>query len=137
MRTFSLPEVHNNPIFGGAESLCNQSSPMQWNKRYTPDFTFAANPTPGLGEKEEILETTEEHILPPWHVILYNDDVHTFDEVIIQLIKATGCSLTRAEELTWEVHLSGKATVYEGTIDECLRVSSILQEIQLITEIRG
>ncbi|MCX7984024.1 MAG: ATP-dependent Clp protease adaptor ClpS [Bacteroidetes bacterium] len=71
----------------------------------------------------------------PATVILFNDNVHTFDEVIHQLIKALGCSTAKAEELTWQVHTNGKAAVYEGPMNECLRVSSILEEIALHTQI--
>ena len=41
----------------------------------------------------------------------------------------------RAEALTWEVHNSGKAMVYEGPMSECLRVSQVLEEIALHTQI--
>ncbi|MCS7000356.1 MAG: ATP-dependent Clp protease adaptor ClpS [Bacteroidota bacterium] len=71
----------------------------------------------------------------PAKCILYNDDWHTFDEVIAQLVKATGCSVEEAESLTWEVHTRGKAAVYEGPLSDCLRVSSILEEIALHTSI--
>jgi ATP-dependent Clp protease adapter protein ClpS len=71
----------------------------------------------------------------PAKVILFNDEVHTFDEVIGQIIKATGCNRERAEALTWEVHNSGKAMVYEGPMSECLRVSQVLEEIALHTQI--
>ena len=84
--------------------------------------------------EEEIEET---HLDTPWRVILYNDDIHTFDEVVLQLMKATGCSLSRARSLTFEAHTNGKAAVYEGTMDACLRVQGILREIQLVTEIQG
>lgn len=68
-------------------------------------------------------------------VILFNDDFHTFDEVTTQIIKAVACSYERAEELTWEVHNRGKACVYEGELEDCLRVSSVLEEIALHTQI--
>lgn len=68
-------------------------------------------------------------------VILFNDEWHTFDEVINQLIKAINCSKSRAEELTWEVHNKGKSCVYEGDLSDCLRVSSVLEEIALHTHI--
>jgi ATP-dependent Clp protease adapter protein ClpS len=71
----------------------------------------------------------------PAKVILYNDEVHTFDDVIDQLIKATGCASTQAEAWAWEVHTKGKANVFEGTMDECLRVSGVLEEIALHTQI--
>lgn len=68
-------------------------------------------------------------------VILFNDNAHTFDEVIEQLIKATGCTGEQAEAMTIEVHARGKAAVYEGQVTECLRVSSVLEEIALHTQI--
>ena len=68
-------------------------------------------------------------------VILYNDEVHTFDEVIIQLIKAIACSPEEAEAIAWEVHSKGKAMVYEGEIPDCQRVSGILEEIALHMQI--
>ncbi|GJQ19989.1 MAG: hypothetical protein HBSIN02_03440 [Bacteroidia bacterium] len=90
------------------------------------------------GAEAPVLESIEEDSTKtqePAKVILFNDDIHTFDEVIGQLIKATGCDSTRAEELAWEVHTRGLAAVYEGPMDECLRVSSVLEEIALHTKI--
>lgn len=84
---------------------------------------------------EEVLEYWATGTDLPARVILFNDDWHTFEEVILQLIKATGCSRQRAEALTWEVHTRGKAAVYEGELPQCLRVSSVLEEIGLHTQI--
>ena len=78
---------------------------------------------------------TEETVESPAKVILFNDEVHTFDEVITQIIKATRCETAKAEALTWEVHSRGKAMVYEGPMPECLQVSGILEEISLHTQI--
>lgn len=82
-------------------------------------------------------ESRDEEIDKPWKLILYDDDIHTFEEVIHQLQKALGCSLTKAQNLTMKVHTDGKAVVYEGAFEECLRINTILQEIQLTTEIKG
>ncbi len=68
-------------------------------------------------------------------VILYNDEIHSFDEVILQLVKATGCTTVQAESLAFEVDSRGLACVYEGEFDECLHVSSILEEIALHTAV--
>ena len=87
---------------------------------------------------EGIVETLEEEktsVELPFKVILYNDDVHTFDEVIIQLIKAVGCSFEKARSFAFEVHVKGKAIVYFGDLPSCLKVSSILEEIALHTQI--
>jgi ATP-dependent Clp protease adaptor protein ClpS len=71
----------------------------------------------------------------PARVILFNDEIHTFEEVIGQIIKATACSQSKAESLTWQVHSSGKAVVFEGPMNDCLRVAGILEEIALHTHI--
>ncbi len=74
-------------------------------------------------------------IQEPAKVILFNDDVHTFDEVIGQLIKAIRCSTERAEALAWEVHTTGRAVVYAGELPRCIEVSGVLEEIRLMTQI--
>ncbi len=88
--------------------------------------------TPGVQESKE----TDVLVSQPATVVLFNDEVHTFEEVIGQIIKATGCDTAKAEALTWEVHSRGKAAVFEGTLDECLGVSRTLEEIALQTQIQ-
>ncbi|MEZ4701387.1 MAG: ATP-dependent Clp protease adaptor ClpS [Rhodothermales bacterium] len=96
-------------------------------------------PRADVAPDEEVLleEEVEERFDTPWRVILYNDDIHTFDEVITQLVKATGCTTSQAEAHAWTVHTQGKAAVFEGTFEECFRVQGVLREIQLVTEIEG
>lgn len=84
-------------------------------------------------EKESDIDVITDE---PFKVVLFNDDYHTFEEVINQLIKATRCARSKAEALTWEVHSKGKSIVFDGSLEECLRVSSILEEIRLKTEIQ-
>ncbi len=92
-----------------------------------------ASPDPFGKEESEVLEDIG--IGFGAKVILFDDDVHTFDEVITQIIKATGCSHERAEALTYEVHTRGKSVVYEGGLPDCLRVSGVLEEIALHTQV--
>jgi ATP-dependent Clp protease adapter protein ClpS len=80
---------------------------------------------------------TETEVETPWTLILYDDDIHTFDEVILQLMKALCCDQNTAEEITITVHNTGSAIVFEGMFEECFRINTVLSEIQLITEIRG
>ena len=72
-----------------------------------------------------------------YRVFLFNDNVHTFEEVITQLIKAINCSFEKAREFAFEVHVKGKAMVFSGSMQSCLKVSSILEEIALHTQIVG
>jgi len=85
--------------------------------------------------EEEVDVATTKDITFGSRVLLFNDDIHTFDEVINQIIKAINCDVLRAEQLTVEVHTNGKAVVFEGEMFECIKVSSILEEISLHTQI--
>lgn len=51
---------------------------------------------------------------PPYHVILHNDDYHTFEFVEEVLQKAIGCNSQRAFQLTHEAHTRGRAIVWTG-----------------------
>lgn len=93
--------------------------------------------TPDVDVDVLVEEETEERLDTPWRVILYNDEIHSFDEVILQLIKATGCAVEQAERIAWQAHAQGKATAFEGSFEECFRVQGVLREIQLVTEIEG
>jgi ATP-dependent Clp protease adapter protein ClpS len=90
---------------------------------------MTTDPLEQAGVDEEVV--TQE----PAKVILFNDDEHTFDEVITQLIKALKCTAQHAEELVWEVHNNGKAVVFSGEIVKCMQVSGVLEEIKLMTQI--
>ena len=137
MRTFTL--------FTVACSFRNsvRDAQMETHTCLTPFQTALGAPAepdvePVPPEVEEIEEEdTGGGTDDPWFVVLFNDEVHTFEEVIGQLVKATGCSRGEAEDLAWTVHNEGKATVYEGTFEECFEVQSVLKEIQLVTEIQG
>jgi ATP-dependent Clp protease adaptor protein ClpS len=88
----------------------------------------------GIIEPEIEEETT---VGLPFKVILYNDDWHSFDEVINQLIKAVKCSYEKARNFAFEVHVKGKAAVFNGELNECLKVTSVLEEIELHTQIES
>lgn len=70
----------------------------------------------------------------PWRVILYDDDWHTFEEVVRQVQKATDCSQAEALALTYRAHTAGRAVVFTGNKAECRRVAGVLREIRLQVE---
>jgi len=59
---------------------------------------------------------TDEHVklLPPFHVILLNDDHHSFEFVIQVIRKVFGYSVEKAFELTATAHTEGRAVVWTG-----------------------
>ncbi|HEY3283273.1 MAG TPA: ATP-dependent Clp protease adaptor ClpS [Armatimonadota bacterium] len=79
-------------------------------------------------------EDTTPKLATPWVVVLYNCDCHTFDDVILQLQKATGCSLQEAELIAEEAHMLGRAIAFSGEADDCERVATVLRSIGLQVE---
>ena len=68
-------------------------------------------------------------------VTLFNDSIHTFEEVSNQLILALNCSEKKAFELAYIADTRGSVIVYTGDMEEAVRISSVLGEIGLITRI--
>lgn len=59
-------------------------------------------------------EETRVRLLPPYHVILLNDDDHSMEFVIAVVMKVFGCPFERALELTMEAHTTGRAILWTG-----------------------
>ena len=76
-------------------------------------------------------EQTSNVVIEPWNVIILNDDWHTFDDVIVQLMRATACSPDQAAEVAWKVHTEGEAICFTGSRERAELVASILEEIKL------
>lgn len=66
-----------------------------------------------LVEVLEALETTEVRDL-----VVFNDDVNTFDHVIQTLMRVCKHSPEQAEQCTWIIHHKGKCTVKTGAYEE-------------------
>jgi len=62
----------------------------------------------------------------PYNVILFNDDHHSFEEVILQVVKAVKCSMTKALAIVMEAHSAGQAVAFTGGLERCEHVDSIL-----------
>jgi ATP-dependent Clp protease adaptor protein ClpS len=62
--------------------------------------------------KSKTQSETRSKRLPPYNVVILNDEEHTFDYVIELLAKLFAHPLQTAIELTWRIHLTGKAVVY-------------------------
>jgi ATP-dependent Clp protease adaptor protein ClpS len=59
-------------------------------------------------------------------IIVYNDDVNTFDHVIETLVRVCGHTPIQAEQCSLIVHFNGKCTVKTGEYDklkaQCIRL---------------
>lgn len=68
-------------------------------------------------------------------IVLYNDDVNTFDHVIDTLIYACDHTPEQAEQCSIIVHYKGKCTVKTGAFDDLKPRCSMLLEAGLSAEI--
>ncbi len=68
-------------------------------------------------------------------IVLYNDDVNTFDHVINSLIFACEHTPEQAEQCSIIVHFKGKCTVKTGEFNDLKPRCSMLLEAGLSAEI--
>lgn len=63
--------------------------------------------------EEELVEVIDE-VTDRKKLLLYNDDVNTFDHVIDCLVRICKHEVLQAEQCAWIVHFKGKAIVKSG-----------------------
>jgi len=83
--------------------------------------------------QEDVL--VEEQVGINNEIVLYNDDVNTFDHVIDTLIRVCQHSAEQAEQCAILVHYKGKCTVKTGVFDELKPQCTQLLESGLNAEI--
>tara|TARA_R110002051_G_scaffold100879_1_gene171280 strand:+ start:12926 stop:13201 length:276 start_codon:yes stop_codon:yes gene_type:complete len=83
-----------------------------------------------MSTKEKVLEDllVEEETQQQNEIVLYNDEVNTFDHVIETLIGVCDHTPEQAEQCSIIVHHNGKCTVKTGDYDDLKpRCSKLLQ----------
>lgn len=91
-----------------------------------------------MSTREKIQEEVEvlEDISNNNEIVLYNDDVNTFDHVIDTLIKVCEHTSEQAEQCAILVHYKGICTVKTGSYDELKPQCSSLLDAGLSAEIQ-
>ena len=85
-----------------------------------------------LQEEVDVLEAEDRNN----EIVVYNDDVNTFEYVINILVKFCKHSVEQAEQCSYIVHYSGKCSVKSGTIDELKPICLNLLDAGLTAEIK-
>lgn len=87
--------------------------------------------------KEQIKEDTDvaEIKVNEHQIVLFNDDVNTFDHVVETLIRVCGHTLEQAEQCSIIVHYKGKCTVKTGSYEELKPRCTQLLKADLSAEI--
>ena len=69
-------------------------------------------------------------------LVLWNDDVHTFDYVIKALVDICRHTVEQAEQCAILVHCHGKCSIKHGSYSDLLPMHQALLDKQLTTEIQ-
>jgi ATP-dependent Clp protease adaptor protein ClpS len=90
-----------------------------------------------MSTKEKVLEEVlpDEQTSSNNEIVLYNDEVNTFDHVIETLIRVCKHTPEQAEQCSLIVHYNGKCTVKTGEISELKPQCTQLLEAGLSAEI--
>lgn len=77
-----------------------------------------------------------EQLVDQRDLIVFNDDVNTFDHVIDSLIKVCKHEVEQAEQCTWIIHYNGKCQVKRGEYEKLEPLCVALLERGLSAEIQ-
>ena len=90
-----------------------------------------------MATKEQIKEDTDlaEIKVNEHQIVLFNDDVNTFDHVVETLIRVCGHTLEQAEQCSLIVHYKGKCGVKSGSYFELKPMCTKLLQAGLSAEI--
>ncbi|MCB9188550.1 MAG: ATP-dependent Clp protease adaptor ClpS [Flavobacteriales bacterium] len=87
-------------------------------------------------EKTQEIAQVEELLVDNYDLVLYNDDVNTFDHVINQLVKYCDHNVIQAEQCAYIVHYNGKCQVKHGEFEQLKPICEALLEKGLTAKIQ-
>jgi ATP-dependent Clp protease adaptor protein ClpS len=91
-----------------------------------------STPTDDQGFDPDILR----RLLPPYKVVVVNNDHNTFDEVITILMRAVaGMSRATAEAHANEIHQTGSTVPYVGPLERAEAVASVIRTIGILVRV--
>lgn len=68
-------------------------------------------------QEEELVEVAED-VTDVRDLMVFNDDVNTFEHVINTLVKVCNHSAQQAEQCAWIIHHRGKCSVKKGLYED-------------------
>ncbi len=83
----------------------------------------------------EIEELIKEQVVNQKQIVLYNDDVNSFEHVIECLIKYCKHTPNQAEQCTLIIHHNGKCSVKAGGFDDLLPIYTAMIDNKLSASI--
>lgn len=79
----------------------------------------------------------QEVLQDQFDLIIYNDDVNTFEHVIESLVEICDHNAIQAEQCAWIIHHTGKCSVKRGSFDRLEPMCVALLDRQLSAKIEA
>ena len=96
-------------------------------------MTVMTNTTTQYQEEVELLE--DELQSEQFELVVFNDDVNTFEHVIKSLVKVCKHTLEQAEQCTMLIHYKGKCSVKLGLYEELVPMRQAICDRGISAEI--
>ncbi len=90
-------------------------------------------PSPEIEVIEKVTEDLE--AIKLWELVVFNDDINTFDHVISTLIDVCHHSPEQAEQCTLIIHYKGKCGVKSGDFEELTALRNEICRREISAEI--
>lgn len=85
---------------------------------------------------ESISPELQDTLVDQCDLIVYNDDVNTFDHVIESLVRVCKHQMEQAEQCTWIIHHNGKCQVKRGDFEKLAPMCTALLDRGISAEIQ-
>lgn len=79
-----------------------------------------------ISKEQSVEELLKETLNQHFEIVLYNDDVNTFDHVIDCLMNYCEHSMIQAEQCAYIVHYKGKCSVKKGSKEKLIPIAEAL-----------
>jgi len=79
-----------------------------------PNMAFDGPTRPYTEEEVDVLTSTDD----PYSLVVWNDEVNTFEWVIETLMEVCGQTAEQAEQCAYIIHFQGKYAVKQGSYDD-------------------
>jgi ATP-dependent Clp protease adaptor protein ClpS len=94
-------------------------------------MAYRAHTKESAQQEVETLEDTS------WQVLVYNDDINTFDWVITCLMKYCSHAYEQAGQCALIIHNNGMCAVKQGELDQLIPIKEALLECHLDARVEG
>ena len=81
------------------------------------------------------IDSTKDYKSDEYCIVVYDNDVNTFQEVIAILCLALQIDENRAEIHAWDIHLLGSSRVHYGSSTDCQDRAEIISKIGIRAEV--